>query len=94
MRFEIRRHRAARWDADQESWILGDVAETVRVFDAEYPALAQQAVEDLVVATRTETSSRIQRGKRVTLTTWLTTSEATQAWQTADGVLALVRVAA
>ena len=90
MRFEIRRYRSVRWDMDLESHVLGEPCETVRAIEAEYPALAQQMAEETIVATRTETTNRFQRGKRVTLTTYLTTSDAMCAWQTADGVLALI----
>lgn len=92
MRFEVRRYRGARWDAEVESHVLGAHSEVVRSLEAEYPTLAQQAVEQLVLDTRTETSERWQRGKKVRLTTWRGTTDAIQAWQTADGVLALVVV--
>ena len=96
MKFEIRRYRSARWDAEIESHVLGEPSETVREIEAAYPALAQEAAEETVVATRTETTQCMQfvKGKKrlVTFTTYLTTSDAMCAWQTADGVLALVAV--
>lgn len=96
MKFEIRRYRSVRWDADLESHVLGEPSEMVREFEAAYPALAQEAAERTIVATRTETTQRVQfvKGKKrtVTLTTYLTTNDAMCAWQTADGVLALVAV--
>lgn len=94
MKFEIRRYRSVRWDSEIESHVLGEPCETVREIEAEYPQAAQNATEDTILATRIETTQRTQfvRGKKrtVMLTTYLRTHEAMCAWQTADGVLALV----
>lgn len=92
MNFEIRIYPAASYDADAETTRLGTPSEAVLAFEAEYPQAALAAAEPTIVATRTETTTRMQRGKRVVVTTFTLTMDAVAAWQTARGLMALVVV--
>lgn len=92
MNFEIRLYPSASYDADVETTLLGAPGEIVLAFEADYPMAALTAAEPTIITTRLETTSRTQRGKRVTLTTFTLCAEAVAAWQTARGLMALVVV--
>jgi hypothetical protein len=92
MRFEIRLYPNAIWDDEQGTTVLGDPGEIVTTIDAAYPAQALELAEATILATRTETTQRTQRGKRVTLTTYWPCLVVTAAWQTARGLMALARM--
>jgi hypothetical protein len=97
MRFQVRRHETATWNEDAEQTALGPAVETVMEFEAEYPAIARERVQDLERSTRVETTTRTIRGKRETLTVYLPNpvhGEAvpSHAWRTADGAFALYAV--
>lgn len=93
MRYEIRLFPAATWNPSTETHDLGAAADLLASFDAPYPGAAHAAAEATILATRTETTTRMQRGKRVVLTAYLRVSDALSAWQTANGVAALVLTA-
>lgn len=90
MLYKIALYPNAAWNEDMETTVLGEPSETVLTVEADYPAKAQEAAEEIILATRTETTQRMQRGKRVVLTTYTTAERCVCAWQTARGLMALV----
>lgn len=93
MNFAICLYPNAAWNAETGTHDLGEPSETVATVGADYPAEALVAADATVVATRTETTQRKQRGKVVTMTTFRTVAApALAAWMTVRGMMALVRI--
>lgn len=85
----------AVWNAEAGTTELGSPGEAVATIQADHPTAAREAAEPIVVETRTETTrQRLWLGRRVTmatLTTYRPCQDAVMAWQTARGLMAMVR---
>lgn len=79
MTFEIRLYPHAT-ENDDAPMTLGEPGEVVTTIKAEYPAAALTAAEPTIVVTRSETTSRMQRGKRVAMTVYRPADGANAAW--------------
>lgn len=76
-KFDVRMYPKAAWNDETEEWDLGAPGDLIQSVDAEYPAAAQAAVLG---------SLRLDlRG-----TTFLSTSQAVAAWESRNGVVAIV----